>query len=102
MQTTPRPQRRLFHAGHLRPRRALFGATGCAVGRHIGAMLDTARMDAAGGMGAKLATCSQCHATVSRSEFVRPLRCFAPIGDGVRCERLEGECEDHGERRGAA
>lgn len=62
--------RTVFYYGRIPARRPRFGRTGCAVGRHIGIMLDCPKMDAAGGMWSHTATCSNCHATVGRSEFV--------------------------------
>lgn len=49
--------------------RPLFGDGPCRVGSHVGRMLDTERMDAAGGVWATLATCSACHSTIDRREF---------------------------------
>jgi hypothetical protein len=47
-----------------------FGTSGCYVGRHVGAMIDCERMDAAGGYWSTVATCAACGSTVDRSEFV--------------------------------
>lgn len=54
----------------IRPRRVPFGLSGCVQGRHLGPMLNAARMDAAGGLWVRLATCGACGGTVDRSEFV--------------------------------
>lgn len=56
-----------------------FGGSGCVVGAHIGRMLDVERFDAAGGPWATQATCSNCRATVERTEFVRAEPPFEPL-----------------------